>query len=420
MIFATWKSKLPLLAFVAVLQFELIAIRKLSDLAPGTSNWVEKANQILSLQVPENNFYGPGSAFLLSPFVFLGTFTYLANLFYFAFGTTAYWLICSEVPSKVGRRIALGALPSNLYLIWLIDSSQDTVFEFFLLTWASLFLLKNRIGLFALTGFILCETRAGYWVFYLGVSLFLFVRKFIRDRKISPGKLFAIYFLTFSSLFNLAFYDSPSPALEGGVTAYFGYTKYHYLSLPKMDMDVFLSGPNGAFSNTNGPKIPEGSTAAEVNSIYQKEAVASALENKRETILGWMQKFDSYFFDVQKIPHLPGQYVLDQNRKVIQIVDERLSWNLIAGNFAYMVHRSILLVSGLTALGLMFGMFLHRRSELVHQLRLAPLASPYILGVIPGILIYTETRFKIVSELLLVPLIAEIWSRVTNQEIKKS
>jgi len=280
--------------------------------------------------------------------------------------------------------------------------------------------MKNRIGLFAFTGFILCETRAGYWVFYLGVSILLFARKFIRDRKISPGKLFAVYFLILSSLFNLTYYDSPSPALEGGLTTYFGYTKYHYLSLPKMDMDVLLSGPNGAFSTSNGPKIPEGSAAAEVNSIYQKEAVASALANKKETILGWMQKFDSYFFDVQKIPHLPGQYVLDQDKKVITIGDERLSWNLIAGNFIFMLYRSALLVSGFTALGLLLGLVLLQRTKLIHQLKLTPLALPFILGAIPGILIYTETRFKIVSELLLVPLIAEIWSRAINQKIRKS
>lgn len=60
-----------------------------------------------------------------------------------------------------------------------------------------------------------------------------------------------------------------------------------------MDMDVFLSGPDGAFSVQNGPHVPEGSTPAETNSIYQKAAVESALANKKETLLGWMQKFDS-------------------------------------------------------------------------------------------------------------------------------
>jgi hypothetical protein len=413
------KPKAALSLYVVLLQIELFIIRTLSDLTPETSNWVEKASQILSFQIPSNNYYGPGSAVLLAPFVLLGTSTYFANFFYFAAGSTAYWLICSNIPSQVGRGIALCALPANFYLIWLVDSSQDTVFEFFLLNWAVLFLLRNRIGLFAFTGFILCETRAGYWVFYLGVSIGLFARKYVKDRKISLGKLFAIYFLIVSSLFNSIYYDSPSPALEGGITAYFSYTKYHYLSLPKMDMDVFLSGPNGAFSTTNGPNIPGGSTAAEVNSIYQKEAFASALANKKETILGWMQKFDSYFFDVQKIPHLPGQYVLDQDKKVIVIGDDRLSWSLIAGNFTYMLYRSTLQVSGYIALGLLLGLVLLQKTKLMYQIKLAPLSLPFILGAIPGIVIYTETRFKIVSELLLVPLIAEVISRAMRLRVKK-
>lgn len=405
----SWK----LLAFVLLLQFELLIIRNVSDLKPGTSNWIEKSQQILNFQIPTDNFYGPGSALLLAPFVLLGVSTYLANHFYLALGAIAYWHLCMAIPSRNGRAIALLALPTNFYLIWLIDSSQDTVLEFFLLAWSVLFLTRKRIGLFAITGFILCETRAGYWVYYLGISGILFIRGYIKQRKIAIGKLFAFYFLLGSSVFNVVNYGSPSPALEGGLTAYFGYTKYHYLALPKMDMDVFLSGPEGAFSLKNGPHIPNGSTPAQINSIYQKAAVESAIENKKETLLGWMQKFDSYFFDVQKIPHLPGQYVLDQNQKMILIGDERLSWNLVAGNFSYMLYRTLLLTSGLIAAGLILGS-LFFNNKTIDQIKLTPMAVPYILGAIPGILIYTETRFKIVSELLLVPLIVEIWTRANK------
>jgi hypothetical protein len=240
------------------------------------------------------------------------------------------------------------------------------------------------------------------------------MRTYLKQRKIAMGKLFAVYFLLGSSIFNVVNYGSPSPALEGGLTAYFGYTKYHYLALPKMDMDVFLSGPDGVFSVQNGPHIPEGSTPAEINSIYQKAAVESALANKKETLLGWMQKFDSYFFDVQKIPHLPGQYVLDQDQKVISLGDERLSWNLVVGNLIYMLYRSLLLTSGLIAVGLILGLAFLSKRKSMPQIKLLPMAAPYILGAIPGILIYTETRFKIVSELLLVPLIVEIWTRANK------
>ncbi len=186
----SWSWKL--LAFVILLQCELLLVRNISDLKPGSSNWIEKSQQILNFRIPTDNFYGPGSALLLAPFVLLGVSTYLANHFYFALGAIAYWQLCTSIPSRTGRAIALLALPANFYLIWLIDSSQDTVFEFFLLAWSVLFLTRKRIGLFAITGFVLCETRAGYWVFYLGISGILLIRTYIKQRRIAMGKLFAV------------------------------------------------------------------------------------------------------------------------------------------------------------------------------------------------------------------------------------
>jgi dolichol kinase len=40
------------------------------------------------------------------------------------------------------------------------------------------------------------------------------------------------------------------------------------------------------------------------------------------------------------------------------------------------------------------------------------LALPWLLGIVPGVIFYTETRFKIVSELLLVPFIALVLTSV--------
>jgi hypothetical protein len=124
-----------------------------------------------------------------------------------------------------------------------------------------------------------------------------------------------------------------------------------------------------------------------------------------------IRKFDSYYFDVQKIPHLPGEYVLDQEKKVISIGEERLNWTLVAGNLTYLIYRSALVVAGLVSVGLLIGLTFFQKSNLLSKLRLLPLALPFFFGAIPGILIYTETRFKIVSELLLIPLVIEIWSR---------
>jgi hypothetical protein len=175
-------------------------------------------------------------------------------------------------------------------------------------------------------------------------------------------------------------------------------------------MDVFLGGPKGIFSPEYKPEFPEGTTPAQENQMYQEAAVESALENKKETILGWMQKFDSYFFDVQKVPHLPGSYVLDLSTKTIKIEDERLSWNLVLGNLVFEIQRTLLVTSGLLAAGFVLSSRFLLEKALWLRPKLWFLTLPYLFGAIPGMLMYTETRFKIVSELLLVPLIAEIYS----------
>jgi hypothetical protein len=192
------------------------------------------------------------------------------------------------------------------------------------------------------------------------------------------------------------------------MTSYFSYTKYHYLALPKMDIDVFLSGPKGIYSKEYGPDIPPLSTPAESSAIYQSAAFDSLFENKKEVILGWMQKYESYFFGVQKVPHLPGSYVLDQELKTIYIQNERIEWHLVIGNLVFLLLRSLVLVFGLVGVGLHIASKFYARSK--KGLTLWILTLPFLFGIFPGMLYYTETRFKIVSELLLVPLIAQVWS----------
>jgi len=404
------RSNRNLILYLLLLISELSIVRAVSDLNPGSQNWVEKAQQMMHLQIPTDNFYGPGAAILMIPFSFVAGTAYVANFVYLCIGAVAYFNLSQCIAHPILRGLALLALPANFYLIWLVDSSQDTVFEFFLLTWSTYFLVKKRFGCFVATTFLLCETRAGYWVFFLGISICLFAMEYLRGKKFSWRKLVAVYLLLFTSAFNFVNYGSTSPALEGGLTAYFSYTKYHYLALPKMDMDVFLSGSQGAFALNHGPVIPDGSTPGEVNAIYQRAAIESALTNKKETLLGWMQKFDSYLFDVQKVPHLPGAYVLNQDDLTIKIVDQRLSWHLVVGNLLFEIYRSLLLVTGLIAVGLLIGSTFFNAGRIRRDSQLLVLAAPFIFGIVPGLLIYTETRFKIVSELLLVPLVAEIWS----------
>jgi hypothetical protein len=391
---------------------ELALIHSVSDLPSTLGNWIEKSRVIAGLGIPQDNFYGPGSAILLIPFLPVEENLFLANLFYFALGTIGFWKLTGYIPNKIWRAVCLLALPTNFYLVWLVNSSQDTVFEFSLLMWASLFLMRKRYVLFSALTFLLCLSRSGYWIFFLGTSVGMFFWGKYKRNELSWKKLIAVPLLALTSIFNFANYDSPSPALEGGLALYFSYTKYHYLSLPKMDMDVFLSGPNGPFSEKNGPKFPEGISQAEENSIYARAGLDSLTTHKKETVLGWMQKFDSYFFDVQKIPHLPGAYVLNQDKKIIEIQEERLTWPLVLGNSSYLLWRTLLVLGALIAAGILLGSKM--AGTALGRVKLWPLALPYIFGVVPGLVIYTETRFKIVSELLLVPLIVEIWSRATT------
>jgi len=407
-------------SYLVFLAAELTFIHRVSDLPVSIGNWVPKAEQLAALQVPTDNFYGPGAALLLVPFLWLTDQLFLVVLFYFTLGTIAYWKITKWLSNKSARRIARAALPLNFYLVWLVNSSQDTVFEYCLLMWSVYFLVRKQYIGFSAIAFLLSLTRAGYWTFFLGSSILLFLIGLLRRKEMNLKKLIAVPLLVVTSLFNYVNFGSPSPALEGGMTAYFSYSKYHYLALPKMDMDVFLSGPRGIFNEEYGVSAENHTGGAQSNSEFQKAAIDSALANKKETLLGWMQKVDSYVFDVQKVPHLPGRYVLDLENKVITIENERLTWPLVIGNFLFFLYRMILVCAGLLALGMiLFQRIVFGRFD-EYMAKNWSLALPFIFGFVPGVLFYTETRFKIVSELLLVPLVVGVWSAVLTKRAAKS
>ena len=402
--------------YLTFLTLEIFLIHEFSDLPVSIGNWLYKADQVISFHIPSDNFYGPGAAILLAPFVWLRNDLFIVILIYFILGSVAYWKICELITHVASRRIAKAALPCNVYLLWLINSSQDTVFEFFLLLYAIYFLVRKKYPFFSICSYLLCLTRAGYWTFFVGTTLIILISDLKVFKKIFFKKILAIPFLLITSVFNFVHYGSPSPALEGGMTAYFSYSKYHYLSLPKMDMDVFLSGPNGIFSKEHGKPTEEFKSGQEANSELFNAALDSIFENKKETLLGWMQKIDSYYFDVQKIPHLPGRYQLDLSTNKISIENDRLSWPIVMGYLLYFLSRILLVISGFLAIG---GTIFHKLVFGKFDLFLAKywaLSLPYIFGIIPGVLFYTETRFKIVSELILVPLIIGIWSTLYSEK----
>jgi hypothetical protein len=201
-------------------------------------------------------------------------------------------------------------------------------------------------------------------------------------------------------------FGSSALATESGLTAHFSHNKYYYLSMPKFDMDVFLSQGG----NMDPERVIVGSQ--KFSSIKDKElraALISIVENPRSVVMNTMQKVDSYFFAVQKNPQLSGFYYLSEDQKTIVIKDERLTWTLILGNALYFLYRSVLLIAVIVAITLY--LTLVRRKVRAEDKNPLVLLSPYFVGVIPAVLYYTESRFKIVAELLLVPVVAWIFSK---------
>jgi len=400
--------------FLAICLLELTFIVNVSDLQVWLGNWESKSREILGFNLPSSNFYGPGSALLLLPFLWNGPSFLVPVFFYFILGCAGYFMLTRVISDFRFRAAALLVIPANPYLLWLCHSSQDTVFEFALLTWSIYFLSKRKWIAYSAVTFMLAETRAGYWTLFLGLGALLLAKDLIGRNKLNLKKYLAVPLFLVTAIINFSAYGSPSPALEGGITAYFSHSKYLHLSLPKMDMDVFLSGENGIFSVENGPEIPSGASEAESNSIYQKAALESITSNPKEFVLNTMQKFESYVFGVQKVPNLPGSYVIDIQNKRIDIGDERLAWSLIAGNLVYEIYRSALVLLGLTGIGAL--LILRRIRKDLYSMVRPPYeyVLPWVFGLIPALLLYTETRFKVVSESLLFLFIIWIWSRLSE------
>jgi hypothetical protein len=208
----------------------------------------------------------------------------------------------------------------------------------------------------------------------------------------------AVWVLFAVLAFNKVVFGSVNLASSSGDTIYFSHQKFHYLSLPKFDMDVLLkNGPS-----TKPEVVAESSDRLNFIEDYKtRAAFISILENPQRFLFAQMQKIDSYFFPIQKIPNLPGQYELAEDEKSILIGDERLTWSLTIGYIIFAMYRAIwmLLFAGtLVWLGLLiFSRGNFNRAEKY-------LLLPYLAGIVPGFLYYVETRFKICSELLAIPL----------------
>ena len=378
--------------FLAIGIAQLFWISKVSDLPISVGNWFPKAEEISSFHIPESNFYPAGSALLLVPFLMLKSNPLIILMAYFSLGNVFFYEIVKLIKDKKYQTLALGSIILNPYLLWLIYTSQDTVFEYFLLMLCIFLLLNKKFLYFLFFGLILNLCRPAYWVYYLLIGIFLFIYNYISTKKYNWKYLLPFIFLLLNLTYNYYAYNNVRLADESGITAYFSYNKDLYLSLPLFDMDVFLS-KGGHMSNPYN--------FGESPSAYSKAAIKSIKENPKEILLSTMQKIDSYVFVSQKVPKLPGEYYLSEDGKSIVIGQQRLTWMLVLGNLIYQIYRGTLFILFMLCIGILIGTYSKNRIR-ENQKNLFILVFPWISGLISCTIFYTETRFKIVSELLLV------------------
>ena len=410
--------KLPITVYAIFNLFAIITVNRLSDLPVWVGNWESKAILLSSFQNPQSNFYPPGGAILLAPFLWLKPNYEIAVFFYFTLASILFFCICSKIiTNKFLLLLALSALTLNPYLLWLVNSSQDTVFELFLLMCGFSLILAQRFFLFLLPLYLLCLTRPAYWPGFLVLPfiIYYFDIKNKGNFRISRKLILApLCFLTFTFGINQAAFGSPALAGEAGMTAHFGHNKYWYLAMPKFDSDVFLS----TGGNMNTELITAGSKRfLQIENQEFRAALIYITENPKSVFLNTLQKLDTYFFAVQKNPQLSGEYYLAGDQKSIIIGENRDSWILIFGSFIYFMYRSLLLILLIASITILI-VLPKIRKNLMHRPQLL-MFVPYLFGSISAVLFFTETRYKIVSELILVPLVLSIIDSYNLSKIQK-
>ena len=369
------------------------------DIPPLIGNWEEKAWSILKLDL-HDNYYPPGAAIALIPFLWAGPNYLPAIYFYYFLSAIVYFLICKVIPTKKLRIIGLLALPTNTYLTWLCLSSADQVVELFALLTFAYSALKKRFAFALFFGFFLCFTRPSYWVAYV-IMIYLLASSFSFDYgryRLIIRKLSAIIVLVLVLLFNKAVFNTVNLATSSSDTIFYSHQKYHYLALPKFDMDVFLeNGPS-----TDAIIVSDRSESfGYIENKKIRAALISIKENPQRFIFSQTQKIDSYFFPIQKVPNLPGTYQLSTTENSIMIGNERLSWSITIGHMLFALYRAVwMLLFAATLVWLAILIYLRVKLTLPEKFLLVP----FFAGIIPGFIFYVETRFKITSELLAVPL----------------
>ena len=388
-----------LFSYVLICLAIMLLASSFLDLPPLIGNWENKAWSIINLELSDN-YYPPGAAIALIPFLWAGPEFWPAIYFYYSLSAGVYFKLCQFVTSNKLRLIALIALPANSYLTWLCLTSADQVIELLTLLLFGYNATKSRFKLALFFGFLLCFTRPAYWIGYLIIIYLMGKQRSREDRRTKQifQRSAAVWVLLGVLSFNQIVFGSSNLSTSSSDTIFFSHQKYHYLSLPKFDMDVFLkngqsTNPGSVVKNTNKLEF--------IKDSKTRGALVSILDNPQRFVFAEIQKLDSYFFPIQKVPNLPGQYELSPDEKSIIIGDERLTWSLTIGHLVFAIYRAfwmLLLACTLT----WFALLLFSRTRFSGPEKY--LLIPFMAGVIPGLLYYVETRFKICAELLAVPL----------------
>ena len=125
-------SSTPAVIYAILCTFLLIIVSNFVDLPYLFGNWEVKAKSILSFSLIDN-YYPPGAAIALIPFLWAGPEYSIGVFFYYFLSCYFYGQICEIIKNSKYKTLALLALPLNPYLSWLCLTSADQVVELFFL-----------------------------------------------------------------------------------------------------------------------------------------------------------------------------------------------------------------------------------------------------------------------------------------------
>jgi hypothetical protein len=386
------------------------------------TNWIDKALAILNFNAPADNYYPPGSGLLITPFVHFPNVSLLSTFFWANIGFIFYFLICKFIMSRLWNFVALSTFLINVYLFWNFKSSQDTVFEFAFVMISLYFLIRKNWHIAFLSLFLLFQIRSGYLLlFVLVLGILLIKRKYFGLNK--RTLIFPVSLLLLSVFFNQFVYGVVSPSNTSGQTIYFGQNKYFYLGHPNFDIDTFLS--------KEGHMTPEGFTneelwdknLKEIDDIFLAEALRDIRNNPQVLIQNTLTKIDNLFFNLQKVPNLPGQHWLSNDANSIVVDKYSLDLKYALGNLIYFLYRviSVLLIIYALSIYFYFRRFINK-GDYLYSLWLL---LPFISWVPLCLIFYEDTRFRIVPETLFIPasayLIAQLKSvTLTNSKLPRN